>query len=737
MTYRLPLPLLLAAAWILGGIAVPVHAALPENKVVIRERAGVTTSNYPVQIGRPFVQGEIREFPEALVGGTAVRTQADVKQRWPDGSVRHAILSFLLPRLGSGETLTVTFRNQSSGNNTGFLSVNGMLGTPFGFDATMRLTGRGTVSASARAMLSAGAFTYWLQGDVATSVIIADHSAGRAFDLGFDTDRPFRPIFHATFFPGAGKVRVRFIGEIANTQGFEDLVYALALQVGSSSATVYSQPTFTHHAFARWTKEFWIGGAPPAVDTDHGLTYLSATTLLPNYDTDKNVPESTIASEYAAWTNAPKALFAAGNWTKAMGATGGRRDIGMYPAWTVRWLYTGDRRMREMAFGNADLAGAWGVHVREGDPGRHFLRGSTDGAAVGRVVSVTARPSLFTRGLTDGNSGSDKLTLTGDWAATEWSADGAHQPDPYSPLYLLTGDFWYLEQSWFWAAWGTVSTNPGDVSYGRGPAGAAYPSGSYGHISDQLRGEAWLLRNRAAAASISPDDAPEKEYFTVLLNDCLEAWEGMRNIPSPNASSAMWVWGLSQMRWKFAPVGVPSPLRIFADSSAAFVQGLDATKVRTAVSPWEQNMLIMVLGRVKELGYRSDALLRWVAPVLISQLTTPGYTPERVSAYRLPALKEPDGQYFATWPQVATGFFASDDPASYFAMNNNDPEHGYTYIALAATSYLTNEPGGAAAWAFMQSRVLSSDLLDANPKWAIIPRTSDGALRAPSNLRAR
>src|SRR5262245_32286854 len=74
-------------------------SAMAANSITIVERSGVTTASYPVQIGRPFVQGEIPHFPQAVVGGQPLLTQADVKSRWPDGSVKHAILSFVLPVL--------------------------------------------------------------------------------------------------------------------------------------------------------------------------------------------------------------------------------------------------------------------------------------------------------------------------------------------------------------------------------------------------------------------------------------------------------------------------------------------------------------------------------------------------------------------------------------------------------------------------------------------------------------
>ena len=290
----LQLPRMSFHRWLLASLLLlssAVAASAATNSLTITEKAGRTTNNYPIQIGRPFVRSEIPNFPQALVNGTAVTTQADVKTRWPDGSVKHAILTFLIPTLNANSTVAVTFRNQTSGNNSGYLRRAQMLGRAFDFDAVMALTNGGSLTASARSMLSANAFTYWLQGPVATSIVLADHGANRVFDVGFDSHRSFRPIFHATFWPGINKVRVRFIGEIADTEAFQDQVYSLALRIGLANPTqVYSKAQFTHTAGSRWTKEFWIGGAPSAVAINHNLAYLASTTLLPNYDTRKAIP---------------------------------------------------------------------------------------------------------------------------------------------------------------------------------------------------------------------------------------------------------------------------------------------------------------------------------------------------------------------------------------------------------------------------------------------------------------
>ncbi|MGB9608825.1 MAG: hypothetical protein ACPL3E_00435, partial [Minisyncoccia bacterium] len=518
------------------------------NAIMICELAGVTTNNYPIQIARPFVQGEIRNYPQAVVDNTPVPTQADVKSRWPDGSVKHAIISFLIPTLNANSNVVVKFQNQTTVNNTP-LSQTEMLSSNYNFEAKMELTNGQTQTVSARTMLQNGNYIYWTSGPIATTIILADHSASQTYDLGWKdkkytiltssinssatsinvvdaTDiaalaspikikieneillvnsisgntlsvargvdgttptyhdagkivenlnqnseykiasdpkyKSFRPIFHATFWPGINKVKVRYIGEIANTKSFQDQIYSLALKLGfSNQQIVYSKPTFTHYAGSRWTKEFWINGEPSSITINHNLPYLISTKFIPNYDLTKNIPESVISSAYSSWVSKPKDLFDAGEWTKAMPTTGGRAEIGPYPAWAVRWLYTFDKRMKEEAFGNSDLAASWPVHFREGDSTRFFNREKTI-SALGKIISISARPTL---GLVWGILGvpdtslNDKIIPVGKTSDGGWFPDVAHQPDPFSIQYTLTGDYWYLEEMQFWAGYGAAWPN--------------------------------------------------------------------------------------------------------------------------------------------------------------------------------------------------------------------------------------------------------------------------------------
>ncbi len=231
------------------------------NSLTIKDESGTLTTNYPIQIGRPFVEGEIANFPQVLINGSPITTQVDVKTRWTsDNSVKHAILSFYIPTLSANTTVTATFQNQANGNNSGYETKTNMLSASYDFDAHIILTSGTTVSASARTMLNNDSYSYWTSGSICTTIILADHSLTSAYDIGFDSYKSFRPIFHASFWPLINKIRIRYIGEICNTEKLQDMGYSLQLTKGNTnSSSVYTKTPFTHYLATRWTKEYWIG----------------------------------------------------------------------------------------------------------------------------------------------------------------------------------------------------------------------------------------------------------------------------------------------------------------------------------------------------------------------------------------------------------------------------------------------------------------------------------------------
>jgi hypothetical protein len=712
------------------GPALPPAATPPAgNTMIVADRSGNGVTNYPLQFARPFKLGEIANYPQVLIDGVPVLTQADVKTRFPDGSVKHVILSVVIPQIAAAGSVTLTFQNQASGNNTP-LSQAQMLAAGFDFDAKISIVSGGvTKVASARQMLQNGDFTYWTSGPIATTIILADHTALRKYDMGFDSNNSIRPIFHATFWPTVGLVKVRFTGEDSNTTTLQDVNYQLALSTGSASpTTVYSNANLNHYLGTRWTKQFWLSNAPDIrVNVDHNLAYLSQTQSFPNFNMNvrPQLTEAILASNYSNWTGKARDLYDNAFWMKYMPTTGGRPDIGTFPSWALLWVYTGDWRAREVAFGQSDLASAWPLHFREGASSLFMDRAGTV-PALGKPISVAAHPTLW---LPDNNGNysiilpTPRILNTSAYPSTSgaWSPDGAHQPDAFSAQYALSGDYYYLEEMQLWAAAMVLSYAPG--AYGRGVPG-------YAGIQDQIRGNGWVLRNRVNAAFFSPDGTPEKAYFISAVEDAVALWEAQHRISATALqSNANWTW--SDQNLKMSAV---SPLHFWFGNTGGESPAVDG-EVNTATalneeSLWMDNYFLICLGAAKEKGFPVGPIFSYLATLVNGQFADPGFDPHYGSAYRTPVQKI-DTSYFTSWSEIQQVGYTPSELASI--MTSFATSFDGAQLEAAAGSFTAQEPGGAAAWTWLNTNVLPvTDYTAEYLSWALVPRAGGTApLPAP------
>src|SRR5580658_8862951 len=88
------------------------------NSITVTNVSGTVVSNYPFQFGRPFLDGAIADEPQILINGSPATTQADVKNRYPDGSVEFAVIAAVIPAIPASGSVALTFLNQTVGNNT-------------------------------------------------------------------------------------------------------------------------------------------------------------------------------------------------------------------------------------------------------------------------------------------------------------------------------------------------------------------------------------------------------------------------------------------------------------------------------------------------------------------------------------------------------------------------------------------------------------------------------------------
>lgn len=128
--------------------------------ITLTSTSGDLVVGHPVTIGHVFAKGDVPSGME-LAGsysGGSVPIQTDVKTRYDDGSICHAILSFLVPTGASGTTCPITFSTAAvAANNTVPATVAAAL-VSGGYDVTLQI-GATTVSAATALTSSIGAIS--------------------------------------------------------------------------------------------------------------------------------------------------------------------------------------------------------------------------------------------------------------------------------------------------------------------------------------------------------------------------------------------------------------------------------------------------------------------------------------------------------------------------------------------------------------------------------------------------
>jgi 4-amino-4-deoxy-L-arabinose transferase-like glycosyltransferase len=737
----------LGAALSLAGLCLLVllpGAALgqpePPNTLTIFETSGTTQVDRPVSIARPFRPGEIRHFVRALVNGAAVLTQNDVKNRWSDGSLKFAIISFVIPHLPAGGSVSVALTEQPTTDVTGFLTQDDMLARRYDFDATINARGASAQTVSAREILAAGHWRYWLRGPVVTAVIIEDRTAARRYDKDFgDGSKALHPIFEAWFYPRNGTVDVGYTLEntwasSTPSRGMRDLTYSLTLTAGHLSPTVQLvHPPFKHIGKSRWHKRHWLGPTPRAIRVDHNMRYLVSTRAIPNYDTSLKVAEPLVTGRYKDWLAAPKSIDggpnAIGTYEKGLSAAGANDWIGLLTTWDTIYLLTMDEGMHRMAIGNADLAGRIPWHYREADrsagTGHYFdVPGSGSVDTHGRVVSINARRTVSLWDLSPSSDcgapyRADRIN-TGPVSSDGWVTTRDHMPETAYLAYLLTGRYYYLEELQYLAAF-IVAHRTGCYS----DVEVEHRQGHNGYLHDsQLRGDAWGFRTLAYAAFLSPDGTAEKAYFEDKLKSNIAAWEGAHDIPlSDSSHAAHWKWAKAHLRDSRGP----SPLGIWQDLGPAGVQPPLHTdgRLKSGGAGWEEHFLLVALGMARGFGYQTDGLLRFMARLRLNLLLNPEANRYLMDTYRWPHKLAGTDDWVKTYEAFTRQY--RHPPTSWAVEGTAD--HGYGFIALAATSYLTPYTvgvySGEAAWALYKSQKPGQErFATESPKWAILPLPS-------------
>jgi hypothetical protein len=442
-------------------------------------------------------------FDSLQVG--ALPTQTDVKNRWPDGSIRFAVITTNAPAAGTYAIVPVA-------GSAGEFTPN----TP---DAAVTLTIGGVPYVATLA--PAPSSDVWLRGPLVyewRSVVAPLSSSGA---------HPFLRVNFDTRVYNDGRARVDVsVENMLDKAGATTLTYDVVVTVNGQ--VTFQRAAVQHYYLTRW-RQVTDSGPMPLAPVTPDLGPFNASGALPPY-------HPIVANQVSAPSGTSFEILKAGAVDTNMPAHGGRAELAPYPDWTARYLVHRDATQRSYVLAHGDLSGSWPVHVREAE-------GSTkSGVGAERLVSLDQRPTIWFDSRAQGAyldyiKGSpmpirEYGSLTPGPGQSPLIPDTAHQPSLAFVPYLLTGDRYYAEEMAFWANYSMMRTYPADGV--RGADGIlAY---------NEVRGYGWALRNMADAAAFYPDTSAVKAYLAQKVVANLQWLDAYANQQDPQTNPFQILW---------------------------------------------------------------------------------------------------------------------------------------------------------------------------------------------------
>lgn len=557
------------AATAFDNARVPVGG--PVAPFSLESTSPVAQANVPFKFAQPFNEGDLLPTDGliAVAAGAKIPLQVDFKASHNDGSMRHAVISGIWPALAAGEQVDISMVRALPGSKSAVIVPS------FPVSVIIKIDG---VEYAAK---TGGTGMTWLSGPVVVE---------RIHNVPFMRDGVEHPDLTAQFSVRQfGAVGATVDVAIEHAKAYSqtgDIAYDAKIIVGGFVR--YEQAGLVHFHTARWKKTFWIGQDYP-VHIKHDIGYLIGTKAVSNYDRRVTPSEKTLAG-YATELSGPTfAPMGPGPFQRAMATTGGRPDIGLAPDSYAMTILTMDKRAKAMMLASADAAGSWSAHRRD----------DSEGPANGQPLDVIhfPRATLLGTHLDSRNRSTGQYEkLPRPASSSGLREDISHQPAfAYIP-YLMTGDYYYLEELLFWNGYNLYSLNPGYRMSEQGLFGGG-----------QVRGQAWTLRTLAEAGYITPDDHPAKP--------ALLYWA------QTNAT-----------RYSDLFLGGKSSNRLGVLTSGGSVVYLDGT----GIGPWQDDFFTSAVGRAVELGFDSlKPLLNWKAKFPVGRMVSSGYCWANAAVYSL------------------------------------------------------------------------------------------------------
>ena len=450
-------------------------------------------------------------------------------------------------------------------------------------------------------------------------------------------------------------------------------------------AVLASGTTLTH----------WHGGADPQVTPRHNAAYLMASRLVPNYRgaPNANSPLFTrLVSSYAPLAQA--------NYPADMGATGYDPAIGLLPEWDVAYLTSsGDSRALRAVLINAYAAGRYGIHFRDESTNRPLRFSSYPNLVMGDGSGVASIGSSSTNSYTPVASGGSPPNY-----------DSPHHPSMGYMAYLLTGWNYYLEETQLLATANFLKNGDSTRQFANGVIETAVGANA-------TRGAAWAIRSLALAATITPDDDALRAEFVNSLTQNISYYHG-RYIATPNN-----------------PLGIVEPYQHYTSTDP------------WSAAIWMDDFFTATFGYLKELqAYnpaaqtKLDAFLAWKYKAVVGRLGASGsdqYSYRYAAQYTMNVAPgnsanyaNGSGPWYPTWGAVARSMSVptSGNLGEPLETGYPDLATGYWGNLMPAISYAVDHGASGALQAYTRITSASNFPIQANdyndnPVWGVKPRS--------------
>jgi len=564
---------------VIGGALVAIMPATPAKADPGPLATYSFTSPGWATFGIALPSGEARDGLQ--VGSLA--TQTDVKNRWPDGSIRYAILTTHVTTTGSyaitaataatgsftpvvpRATLTLNVETAGFGSPvvaytsdvpatpSSDLWLNGPLvkewrvltapqadGVDHPFltniwDVRVYDDGTGTVDATVenvRDVPEADGVVYGVDISV-NGAPVYHHDASKPGPNPLSGDWSYTSADHGqvpgnwirlTSGPNAGQVA---LVENVWTDGFETIP-----PFDTSAQTDATWETVLYHQYgSRWHRLFGTQGFV-AADVVTDFAPFVAAGAVPQYlDTVPATTHSAVNTDQ--WQSFD--LMGYGVIFTYAWAPGARPDMYLYPEWAARYMVHGTKDLRAEVLAYGDISGNFASSYTKSDPAQ--------------IVTLDEKPNYWL----DARAGSGDKPSNNMQGSRNRTNNSHKSSLAYIP-YLVTGDRYYNDQMMFDANWAINNTWPG-ATPARGSEGMLW--------GDAPRGFAWGLRDVIDAAFYLPDTHPYKAYFTKVMDNNLAGMDEyvgqlqnplqFYHVPVGNVDGnpAVDPWQLTYLAWVF------------------------------------------------------------------------------------------------------------------------------------------------------------------------------------------